>query len=319
MNLLDSRVHDRILEKKKRLDAQRPLPPSEVRKIQQQMQIEYIYNSNAIEGNTLNLRETQLILEEGVTIDNKSLREHLEVKNHPNAIKYIEKITNKPLKEEHILSLHQIIMKGIENEAGRYRAAEVRIAGASFIPPPAYEALHLIAELIHWYNENPDELRPMEMATVFHHRFVHIHPFHDGNGRVGRLLMNLALMHNGYPMTMILNVDRKKYYHTLRKADNGDLIPLVSFVASAVERALDVFLRAIEPTTEDDKLMTLAEASNVSPYTQEYLSLLARKRRIGAVKEGDRWMITRRGLKRYLAEVAKKNDKVSRRLTQFAS
>ncbi|MFH0848936.1 MAG: Fic family protein [archaeon] len=319
MNLLDNRVHDRILEKKKRLDAHRPLPPSKVRKIQQQMQIEYIYNSNAIEGNTLKLRETQLILEEGLTIANKSLREHLEVKNHPKAIKYIERIKDKSLKEEHILSLHQIIMKGIENEAGRYRTAEVRIAGASFVPPPAYDVPHLVKESIHWHNTNPDELRPIELAAILHHRFVHIHPFHDGNGRVGRLLMNLGLMHSGYPIAMILNVDRKKYYDTLRRADNGDSAPLVNFVATAIERSLDIYLRSIEPTTEEDKLMTLAEASKISPYNQEYLSLLARKRRIGAVKEGDRWMITRRALKHYLREIGKENSKASKRMTQFTS
>jgi hypothetical protein len=116
-----------------------------------------------------------------------------------------------------------------------------------------------------------------------------------------------------------LNVDRKKYYDTLRKADNGDSVPFVNFVAMAVERSLDLYLRSIEPTTEEDKLMTLAEASKISPYNQEYLSLLARKRRIGAVKEGDRWMITRRALKHYLRQIGKENGKASKRITPFAS
>ncbi len=303
MDLLSSRIHDRILEKKKRLDAHRPLPPSAVREIQQLMQIEYIYNSNAIEGNTLNLRETQLVLEEGITIGGKSLREHLEARNHPKAIEYVERIANRSLKEQDILALHQIIMKGIETEAGKYRTTEVRIAGADFLPPPAYEIPFLIKGLIDWHNQNPDELRPIELASILHHKLVHTHPFHDGNGRVARLLMNLTLMRGGYPMAVILNVDRKKYYDALKKADDKDSKPFVNFVAAAVERSLDLWLRAVEPTREDDALLSLAEASKGSPYTSEYLSLLARKRRIGAVKIGRKWMITKRSLQRYLEEL----------------
>jgi excisionase family DNA binding protein len=303
MPLLDSRAYHRILEKKKRLDALRPLPSSMLRKIQQQMEIEYIYNSNAIEGNTLKLRETQLVLEEGVTVEGKSLREHLEVRNHPKGIKYVEKLTGRSLKEQDIFVLHQIMMKGIAEDAGRFRTAEVRITGADFIPPPAYEVPHLIAELVDWYNLNPDELRPIELAAILHHRFVYIHPFRDGNGRVARLLMNLALMRNGYPIAVILNVDRKKYYDVLKKADTGDPTALTNFVAAAVERSLDLYLRALYPTERDDKLLTLAEASKTSPYSQEYLSLLARRRRIAAVKIGRKWMISKKALHEYLKEL----------------
>jgi len=306
MNLIDVRIHDRILEKKKRLDAHRPLSSSAVRKLQQQMQIHYIYNSNAIEGNTLKLRETQLIIEEGSTIQGKTLREHLEARNHPKAIEYIERIKCKELKIQQILSLHQIIMKAIDKDAGRFRTTEVRIAGANHIPPPAYEVGFRIKDLVDWYNRNPDELRPIELGAVFHHRFVHIHPFRDGNGRIGRLLMNLILLRNGYPMTVILNTDRKKYFDALGRADNGDPVPFVNFVAGMVEQSLDIYLRALEPTKKEDRLLTLTEASRLFPsFSQEYLSLLARKRRIGAVKEGRKWMVTARALKRYAEEVGK--------------
>jgi len=267
------------------------------------MEVEYIFNSNAIEGNSIKLRETQLILERGLTIQGRSLREHLEVRNHPRAIKYLEKMTRRALKEQDILVLHQIIMKGINDEAGRFRTAEVRIAGADFIPPPAYEVSHLIAKLIDWYNRDPDELRPIELAAILHHRFVWIHPFHDGNGRVARLLMNLVLTRSGYPIAVILNVDRNKYYDTLKKADKGNPASLVNFVASAVERSLDLYLRALEPTGKEDRLLSLSEAAKTTRYTQEYLSLLARKRRIAAVKVGRTWMITQRELRRYVKEV----------------
>lgn len=303
MNYLDSRVHDRILEKKRRLDARRPLTSSTVRKVQREMEVEYVFNSNAIEGNTIKLRETQLILERGLTIQGRSLREHLEVRNHPRAIKYVETMTRRALREQDILVLHQIIMKGIDDEAGRFRAAEVRIAGAEFMPPPAYEIPHLIRELVDWCNRDPDELRPIELAAILHHRFVWIHPFHDGNGRVARLLMNLVLTRSGYPIAVILNVDRSKYYDTLKKADNGDPTSFVNFVASAVERSLELYLRALEPTGKQDRLLSLSEAAKMTPYTQEYLSLLARKRRIAAVKVGRTWMITGREVHRYLKEV----------------
>ncbi len=303
MNYLDSRVHDRILEKKRRLDAHRPLTSSTVRKVQREMEVEYIFNSNAIEGNTIKLRETQLILERGLTIQGKSLREHLEVRNHPRAMKYLEKMTRRALREQDILVIHQIIMKGIDDEAGRFRTTEVRVAGAAFIPPPAYKIPHIIEELIDWYNRDPDELRPIELAAILHHRFVWIHPFHDGNGRVARLLMNLEFIRNGYPIAVILNVDRSKYYGTLKRADNGDPTSYVNFVASAVERSLDLYLRALEPTGKQDRLLSLREAAKMTPYTQEYLSLLARKRRIAAVKVGRTWMITEREIRRYLKGV----------------
>lgn len=301
--LLDERVHRRILEKKKRLDACRPLPASTVRKIQEQMEVEFVYNSNAIEGNTLKLRETQLILEEGITIEGKSLREHLEVRNHPAALRYIERLTERTLRKNDILELHRLIMKGIADDAGKFRRTEVRIAGANFMPPTAPEIPTHITEMVEWHTRNPDELRPIELGAVLHHKFVHIHPFRDGNGRIGRLLTNLTLLRHGYPTAVLLNVDRKKYYDVLQTADGGNLSPLVNFVATAVERSLDLYLRAVSPTEREDKLLTLAEASKESPYSQEYLSLLARRRRIAAVKIGRKWMITKRELQQYLKEI----------------
>ena len=290
------------MEKKRRLDAHRPLTSSTVRKVQREMELEYIFNSNAIEGNTIKLRETQLILERGLTIQGRSPREHLEVRNHPRAIKYVERMTRRALREQDILVLHQIIMKGIDDEAGRFRTAEVRIAGAEFIPPPAYEIPHLIRKLVDWCNRDPDELRPIELAAILHHRLAWIHPFHDGNGRVARLLMNFVLTRSGYPIAVILNVDRSKYYDTLKKADNGDPTSFVNFAASAVERSLELYLRASEPTGKQDRLLSLSEAAKMTPYTQEYLSLLARKRRIAAVKVGRTWMVTEREVHRYLKE-----------------
>ena len=302
--LLSTRIHQRILSKKNRLDAHRPIASSLVRKIQEEMQIEYIYNSNAIEGNTLNLRETQLVLEQGMTIGGKSLREHLEAQNHPEALSYIEGIAKRELRETDIFTLHQIVMKGLVEDAGRYRTGEVRHRGSEHIPPPAYNVPFLIQEMIEWYNKNPSELVPIELAAVLHYKFEEIHPFSDGNGRVGRLVLNVALLKNGYPMAVIRQLDRGKYLNAIDKADKGNLHPIVKLVASAVEQSLDLYLRAVEPTQEP--LQSVSQVSTGTPFSAEYLSLLARKGRIPAIKVGRNWMMTKGTIREYVRETEKR-------------
>jgi Fic family protein len=301
--LLPGRIHDRILSNKSRLDAHRPLPPEIVRKIREEMQLRYIYNSNAIEGNTLNLRETQLVLEQGITIGGKNLREHLEAQNHPQALKYIEEIASREIREIDIFTLHQVIMRGIIETAGAYRTTEVRIAGTNVMPPPAFEVPFLMRGLIDWVNGNPSELVPVELAAVFHHRFENIHPFIDGNGRVGRLLMNLVLLRFGYPIAVIQRVDRKKYLDALAKADRGNPRPIVKVIASAVEQSLDLLLRAVEPT--QDPLLPISQACAGTRFSAEYISLLSRKGRIPAVKVGRNWMITKGTIREYAKETGK--------------
>ncbi len=305
MKLIDEKIHERILAKKKQLDNCRPLSETIVRKLRSQMEIEYTYNSNAIEGNTLTLRETQLVIREGCTVNGKSLNDHLEARNHPKAIEYIETIAKrqsveKTLTEPEILEVHNIIFSGILENAGGYRNSQVYIEGSDYTPPPAFEVPGLMGELVDWLNKNPDELSPVELASVFHHKLVHIHPFDDGNGRVSRLVANLILISNGYTLTAVKNVDRKKYYDTLHKADGGNLKPFVDFIARCVEQSLEIYLRAIEPSSVDNKPLSLAEASKFTPYSMEYLSLLSRKGSISAVKKGRNWTITLEALKLYL-------------------
>jgi len=266
------------------------------------MQIEFTYNSNAIEGNTLSLRETQLVIQEGITVGGKSLKEHLEAKNHPEAIDYVEKLAQQEttIEQEDIQKVHALLMRGIDDQnAGKYRTGQVRVAGATFMPPPASKINAKIAELLQTLSQNPEELRPIELAAFFHHRLVYIHPFIDGNGRTARLLMNVILMKNWYPFTVLLKVDRPKYLRVLSEADNGSPAPFANFIAKCVERSLDIYLLASEKEAE---ILTLKEASKLTPYTQEYLSLLARKGSIGAFKLRRNWVITRRALDQYLKE-----------------
>jgi Fic family protein len=300
MQTVKPKIYERILAKKKALDRLRPLPSQLVKKLWEQMQIEFAYNSNAIEGNTLSLRETQLVIQEGITVRGKSLREHLEARNHPDAIDYVEKLARKKtaIRQDDVLKVHELLMRGIDNQnAGKYRNGQVRVAGATFMPPSSEKIQSMISELLQTLSQNPDELRPIEQAAFFHHRFVYIHPFLDGNGRTARLLMNVVLLRTGYPFTVLLTVDRPKYLRALGEADNGNLIPFANFVANCVERSLDIYLLAFE---KDAEILTMAQASKLGPFTQEYLSLLARKGRIGAFKLRRNWVITKKALDEYL-------------------
>jgi len=311
MNLIEERIHERIIAKKLQLDSNRPLSEDIVRRLHRNMEIEYTYNSNAIEGNTLTLRETQLVIRRGITINGKSLSEHLEAKNHPKAIEYIENLAkSNHLGETDILKVHEMIFSDILENAGNYRNAQVYIEGSDFMPPPAFEVPALMKELLDWLEKNPQELRPIEIAGVFHHKLVSIHPFDDGNGRIGRLLTNLLLIRHGYPLTVVRNIDRRRYYDTLRKADKGDLKPFVNFIARCAEQSLDLYLHAIEPSDEKNMFLNLADASKLTPYSQEYLSLLARRGVIAATKIGKKWHVTPRALEDYLARSDLKSGKL---------
>lgn len=308
VTLINKRIHERVLDKKKRLDSYRPISLSLVKRLKEQLCINYTYNSNAIEGNTLTLHETRLIIQEGITIGGKSITEVLEAKNHPEAINFIEDLVSekREISEDNILGLHKLIMSNIIDDAGCYRTTGVTIGGAVFSPPPSSEVKPRIDELLEWLRRNPEEYTPIELAAVFHHRFVSTHPFIEGNGRTARLLMNATLMKNGYPFIAIVSKnDRPKYLKTLMEADLGNSAPFVNFIARCVEKSLDVYLEALE----EPQILSLSEAAKMTSYSQEYLSLLARKGSLGAHKQGRNWVISKKDLDRYLASVGKPASK----------
>jgi len=182
------------------------------------------YNSNAIEGNSLTLRETFLIINEGITVKGKPLKDHLEAKDHHAALQYLYELVEldkrNTISEQLIRSLHQLITLETDKEwAGVYRNANVIITGTKHQPPDVLEVPHRMRELIDWLQVNQTYFHTIEIATLLHHQLVHVHPFFDGNGRTARLLMNVVLMQNGFPLTIILKNDRKKYYRVLARAD----------------------------------------------------------------------------------------------------
>jgi Fic family protein len=301
---MDGKLLSSIEGKKRELDKNRPLNPSIARKLQEQLALEWTYNSNAIEGNTLSLHETQVVLEQGITIGGKSVNEHLEAINHKNGIEFLRKIINQKeeLSETAIRDCHRIILKGIDDlEAGAYRRTNVRIVGARLIPPQAIKVKNQMSDLLSWYYKNKHTLPPAVLAAQFHYKFVCIHPFIDGNGRVARLLMNLILMAKDYPPVIILKVDRKRYYRVLNEANAGNDEPFEDFIGRSIERTLIIYLNSIRPnTSEKQGFISLKKASKYCDYSQEYLSLLARKGKLSAIKLNKEWVTTREALEEYI-------------------
>jgi Fic family protein len=306
--MLDSRLLARLDNKKDRLDSLRPLPGTAVARLKEQITVEWIYNSNAIEGSTLTLRETQLILETGLTIGGRSLREHFEVINHRDAIEYVESLAehDTPISAFHVRQIHKLVLSRIDDEnAGQYRRTQIRIAGAQHIPPEAWEVPQRMQDWEGWLQQEEHQRHPVELAALAHHRLAAIHPFVDGNGRTARLVMNLILFRHGYPPTVLLRANRRGYYQALMLADAGRSELLVNFVGKAVERSLTLYLEAcipmIVPPAAEETWISLALAAEGTPYSQEYLSLLARKGRLEAIKRGRVWLTTRRAVADYQA------------------
>lgn len=273
--------------------------------------MEWTYNSNAIEGNTLTLQETKLVIEEGVTIGGKSVREHFEALNHKEAIEFIEALVAKsePVSAHTIRQLHALILKGIDDEeAGKYRTTQVRIGGAKYTPPDPSQVPALMDDFDRWLQGEGKSLPVVEYAALAHFKLVYIHPFADGNGRTARLLMNLILMGEGHPPSVILKTDRRSYYSVLERADEGEVKPFVDFIGRSVDRALSLWLSAAQPAStpeqaEQGKFIPLSEAARLTPYSPKYLNLLARTGRLDALKLGRNWVTTKKALEDYLSSV----------------
>lgn len=305
---LDKYLH-RIEAKKIRLDALRPLPSAAVANIRHSLALEWTYHSNSIEGNTLTLQETRMVVEDGLTIRGKSMREHLEALNHQEAVEWVEEKANAnhSLRTSDILGIHSLVLQKIEKEfAGRYRNAGVRITGANFVPPNALKVDEFMEELIQWVNAPDHSTHLLVKAAIFHHRFVWVHPFFDGNGRTARLLLNLLLMKAGYLPAIILKNDRKKYYDALNKANQGDYGKLLLLILQAAERTLDIYLSNLTNTYEDYQPISDIVSEPGFPYGQEYISLLARQGKIDAFKEGRNWLTRKEAVLEYMAGRARK-------------
>lgn len=214
---------------KEQLSALRPLPEEALKKIQDALDIEYTYESNRIEGNTLTLQETALVVNEGVTISGKSMREHLEAINHAEAISYIKDIAKQDIEisERTIKEIHALILHGIDREnAGRYRTVPVMISGSTHMPPQPYLIEKQMEDFILRFKQmEAEKVHPVLIAAYLHDELVRIHPFIDGNGRTSRLLMNLYLLRHGYVIITLKGSNDAKvnYYKALEKSHTEQL------------------------------------------------------------------------------------------------
>lgn len=235
---------------KARLSEMRPLPVEALKKIEEAYNIEYTYESNRIEGNTLTLQETELVVNEGVTIAGKSMREHLEAINHAEAIYYIRDFAKQDteISEQTIKEIHALILHGIDREnAGRYRTVPVLISGSRHIPPQPYQLAERMENFMSRFREmEAEKVHPVLIAAYLHEVLVRIHPFTDGNGRTSRLLMNLHLLRNGYTLVNLKGSDeaRRIYYDALEKS-HSDPVPFQKLVAEAEISSLRSYLSVL--------------------------------------------------------------------------
>lgn len=239
-------------ELKLKLDSFRPLNPYIVKNLHEDLVLRWTYHSNAIEGNTLTLKETKVALE-GITIGGKTLREHFEAINHKDAILFMEDLSQKEerLSEYSIKQIHSLILKNIDDEnKGKYRTTNVIISGAEHKPPQSFEVQSKMQEFIKKYNENITKLHPIELASFVHIEFVKIHPFIDGNGRTSRLLMNLELIKAGFPPVVIKLEDRLEYYKALDIANNeNDYKPFLELMKKVVEKSFEPYFYVLDVKT----------------------------------------------------------------------
>ncbi|AMJ66805.1 Fic family protein [Hymenobacter sp. PAMC 26628] len=270
---------------KTELDALRPLSAEQEQRVLQKFRLDWNYNSNAIEGNSLTLGETRSLLLHGLTAAGKPMRDHLDIKGHNEAVLWLEDFVRdeRPLTEQFIRGMHQVLLgEPYEVQAqtpdgqptrkmiqpGQYKRQPNNVltsTGEMFYFASPEETPGRMTDLVDWYRQETEnsELHPVALAAEFHYRFVRIHPFDDGNGRMSRLLMNLILLRHGYSITVIKAADRNRYLATLAEADAGEPEPFLRFIIENVEASLRLMIRAAkgesidEPDDLDKKLALL--------------------------------------------------------------
>jgi Fic family protein len=291
---IEPRLLERIGRKKALLDSRRPLPAHLLKRLREELRVAHTYNSNAIEGNSLTMQETKLVIEEGITIGGKPLREHLEAAGNAEAFDMVFKLAEKNAPMDHVTlqEIHGLVTRGQQTDSGRYRTLNVRIGGAAKSPPDFSKVPARMESLLKALRGGA-----IERSVILHHGIAAIHPFSDGNGRTARLAANLVLMRAGYPPIVLRKEDRKRYYACLAKADAGDAGPLAEYLARALDEALTLYLASFGGK---DALVPLSELARGSPYSPEYLSLRARQGALSAVKVGKAWQSTRRALEEYV-------------------
>ncbi|OGE24839.1 hypothetical protein A3C26_00190 [Candidatus Daviesbacteria bacterium RIFCSPHIGHO2_02_FULL_39_12] len=290
-----------LTSKKQKLDSFRPLPPELVKNLDDWFKVELTYTSNAIEGNTLTRAETALVVEKGITVQGKSLTEHLEATNHVEALDYVKTLVGKErqdITEDDIMNIHRLILNKIEaGSAGRYRTQHARLTETDVVLPNPVKVPDLMQEFVKWLvSDNSDHIA--KIAAAAHYKLVSIHPFSDGNGRTSRLLMNLLLMQEGYPPAIIRKEDRLAYINSLERAQKGNgLDDFYNLIYEAVDRSLDIYLEAIEPErisvaelSPEQRFYTTEEVAKLLKVDPESVRRYVRSGKLRAVRLGGKFI-----------------------------
>lgn len=233
---------------KKEIDSYRPLNTHHVQQIKEYFRIGLTYTSNALEGNSLTETETKVILEDGLTIGGKTLREHFEVLGHSNAFDFAYELAkNRSITESDILQLHRLFYFHLNQaEAGVYRKKQIVVTGTDFIFPKPTDIPHLMKAFVQELDTTQKHEHPVKRAALAHLNFVTIHPFVDGNGRTARLLMNVLLMQQGYVITIISPVMRQYYLAVTKAGNKGDVEPFVNFISEMIYESHKEYLRLLQ-------------------------------------------------------------------------
>lgn len=279
----DLRLGEQLTDLRQRVNVMRhivgTLSADSLTQVREFFRLKNIYNSNAIEGNSLSLGETQLVIREGLTISGKPLRDTLEAKNLNHALDFFEEIVkadSQPLTVQDIRNIHALILRGIDDRnAGAYRTVQVKISGSRYTPPEPARIDGEMKDLDQWLPtvsiRNPiSDVDPVIAACAAHAWFVTIHPFIDGNGRTARLLMNLVLMRHGYPLTIITKDDRQRYYDSLEESQGTDLTPFIALVLESAQESIEVYEQAAESQVAFDQAVLAVVQQQETQLRNEY-------------------------------------------------
>lgn len=234
----------KIHELKAKIDAKRPLTETEIRELRKWYDVSFTYNSNAIEGNTLTLAETKIVIEDGLTVGGKQIHEILEAKNHKTVLDLLFDICQKNIEmsEDTLFDMHKHLLFDIDEEnAGVYRKVQVYISGSEEKLPSVSQVSNLMKEFFQWYKSEKNTIDPVMLSILVHYKFVKIHPFIDGNGRMARLMLNLVLIQNGFPPIIVPVVRRLEYIQSIKSED-----AFTEFLLSTIYENLKDYVRMIE-------------------------------------------------------------------------
>jgi Fic family protein len=256
------------------------------------------WGTNAIEGNTLTWKEVERLLLEDLSVGNKPLRDVLETLQHERTFRGLLLRKDQPITMKTVLELHESVFKGVKGDAGRWRRVNVRITGSTHTPPRMEKVVHEMEALLNEYDSRDIEgVEVFELGAWLHHGFESVHPFSDGNGRIGRLLVNLHFLKHNWPPVHVLPPDRETYLSAMEKGHLSDLSNLVSLLKELMGRSLIDLLDQVG--TADDELRSMKNLAAKGPYSAHYLSLRAGQRKLPAIKVAGDWRTSARALRLY--------------------